>query len=102
MFYLTDGKGRHAVQCGPGKWVDGECDMPGTPPKITVGNLRPCKIAASARWNDENTFEMIWRYYETPHHDTVTCHFEGNNVTVRFRNSIPAHGETRPVLRGQA
>jgi CubicO group peptidase (beta-lactamase class C family) len=102
IFQLTDGDGLHAVHCGPGKWVDGECDMPGTPPKITVGSLRPCKIAASARWNDENTFEMIWRYYETPHHDTVTCHFEGNNVTVRFKNSIPAHGETRPVLLGRA
>jgi CubicO group peptidase (beta-lactamase class C family) len=101
IFYLTDGKGRYVVQCGLGKWVDGECNMPGTPPKITVGSLRPCKIAASARWNDENTFEMIWRYYETPHHDTVTCHFEGNNVTVQFKNSIPGHGETRPVLRGK-
>jgi len=45
---------------------------------------------------------MIWRYYETPHHDTVTCHFEGNNVTVEFMNSIPGHAETRPVLRGRA
>ena len=76
--------------------------MPGTPPALTVGNLRPCKIAASARWKDDNTFEMIWRYYETPHHDTVTCHFEGNTVTVQFLNSIPGHAETRPVLRGHA
>jgi hypothetical protein len=101
-FTLTDGKGEYAVQCGLGKWLDGECNMPGTPPKLTVGDLRPCKIAASARWKEDNTFEMIWRYYETPHHDTVTCHFEGNNVTIEFMNSVPGHKETRPVLRGQA
>jgi CubicO group peptidase (beta-lactamase class C family) len=103
-FTLTDGKGRYAVRCGLGQWVDGECNMPGTPPKITVGSLRPCKIAASASWKDENTLEMIWRYYETPHHDTVTCHFQDNSVTVGFMNSIPQpqHKETRPVLRGQA
>ncbi len=101
-FFLTDGNGQYAVHCGLGKWVDGECTMPGTPPKITVGDLRPCKIAASARWKDDNTLEMIWRYYETTHHDTVTCHFEGTNVTVQFLNSIPSHPETRPVLRGRA
>jgi CubicO group peptidase (beta-lactamase class C family) len=97
---LTDDKNRYAVRCGLGKWVDGECSLPGTPPKITVGDLRPCKIAAAGRWKDESTFEMIWRYYETPHHDTVTCHFEGNAVTMEFHNSIPGHAETRPVLRG--
>ncbi|MGP8200957.1 MAG: serine hydrolase domain-containing protein [Limisphaerales bacterium] len=103
-FYLTDGKGQYAVQCGLGKWVDGLCSIPGTPPKITVGNLLPCKLAASAAWKDENTLEMIWRYYETPHHDTVTCHFQGNTVSLEFMSSIPQpqHKETRLVLRGQA
>lgn len=101
-FTLTDGNGQNAVRCGLGQWVDGECNVPGTPPKITVGDLRPCKIAASACWKDDDTLEMIWRYYETPHHDTVTCHFKDSNVTVEFMNSIPGHKETRPVLRGQA
>jgi hypothetical protein len=101
-FTLTDGDGQYAVQCGRGKWVDGPCNLPGTPPKLTVGSLRPCKVAAVAAWQDENTLQMIWRYYETPHHDTVTCHFQGDSVTVEFLNSIPQHKETRPVLRGQA
>jgi len=101
-FYLTDGNGRYAVHCGLGKWVNGTCNVPGTPPKLSVGNLLPCKIAASAGWKDENTFEMIWRYYETPHHDTVTCHFQGNKVTVEFANNMHGQAPTRPVLRGQA
>jgi CubicO group peptidase (beta-lactamase class C family) len=101
ILLLTDARGQYAVQCGLGKWVDGECNMPGTPPKITVGDLRPCKIAAAAEWKDSNTFQMTWRYYETPHHDTVTCHFDGNNLTIQFQNSIPGHPETRPILRGR-
>jgi hypothetical protein len=98
---LTDAKGQYAVQCGLGRWWDGICNVPGTPPKLSVGNLLPCKIAASAAWRDENTFEMIWRYYETPHHDTITCHFEGNHVTVEFTNNMHGQAEARPVLRGQ-
>ena len=101
-FNLTDGQGQYAVQCGFGKWVDGECDMPGTPPKITVGELRPCKIAASAVWRDENRFDMIWRYYETPHNDTILCRFDGKSVRIDFLNSIPGHAETRAALIGHA
>jgi hypothetical protein len=79
--------------------------MPGTPPKITVKDLRPVRIAASGAWKEDNTFEMTWRYYETPHHDTVTSRFDGNKVRVEFMNSIteksPSHPETRPVLQGE-
>jgi CubicO group peptidase (beta-lactamase class C family) len=101
IFSLTDGNGQYAVECGMGSWRDGICNVPGTPPKITVGNLSPCKVAARALWKDENTLEMIWRYYEIVHHDTVACHFEGDNVTVQFKSSIPKYEETRPVLRGR-
>jgi hypothetical protein len=100
IFDLTDSNETHPIHCGLGKWVDGQCTVPGTPPKLTVGNLLPCKVAASAVWKDENTLEMVWRYYETPHHDTVTCRFEGHSVNVEFKGSVPGQKETRPVLRG--
>jgi len=105
-FTLTDTKGSHSIKCGLEKWVDGETDMPGTPPKLTTGSLGPeSKIAAGAAWKDDQTVEMTWRFFETPHHDTVTCHFDGDKVNVEFMNSItqksPGHPETRPVLRGQ-
>jgi CubicO group peptidase (beta-lactamase class C family) len=103
VFRLADDKGHYVVQCGMGKWVDGICNVPGTPPHISVGNLRPSKVAANARWKDADTLEMTWRYYETVHHDTVTCRFDGDTVTVTFLNSIPQpqHKENRPVLHGK-
>jgi CubicO group peptidase (beta-lactamase class C family) len=105
VFSLKDSHGDHSIRCGLEKWVDGQTDMPGTPPKITVGDLRPCKTAASGTWKDPNTFEMTWRYYETPHHDSVTCRFDGNHGTIEFMSSIAqnsqARHDARPVLRGQ-
>ncbi len=100
VFILTDDKGRHEVRCGMGRWIDGICTVPGTPPKLTVGSLLPCKVTASAAWKEDTKLEMIWRYYETPHHDTVTCHFDGQDLTVEFIGSVPGQKETRPVLRG--
>jgi CubicO group peptidase (beta-lactamase class C family) len=104
-FTLTDADKEYPVQCGTTTWVDGETNMPGTPPKITVGDLRPVKVAARGVWQDDNTWVMTWRYYETPHHDRVTCRFDGNNVKVEFLNSISeissSHKDSRPVLSGR-
>ncbi len=106
-FTLTDGRGRHSIVCGIERWVDGKSDMPGTPPKLSLGPLAPIqKVAASGTWLDARTFQMTWHFYETPHHDTVTCRFDGNRVHVEFLNSItekknPVHPETREPLNGE-
>jgi CubicO group peptidase (beta-lactamase class C family) len=88
IFHLTDEAGDHAIHCGAENWTDGITDMPGTPPKLTVGALRPVKIAASGAWKDAETFEMVWRYYETPHHHTVNCHFDNDRVQVELIGSF--------------
>ena len=84
--------------------------LPGTPPKLTSGgavkNEKKFKVAASGAWKDERTFEMTWRYYETPHHDSVTCQFEGDDrVRVSLRSSMvkmsPNGKDKRPVLEGR-
>jgi hypothetical protein len=107
LFTLKDQKGEYRIECGLEKWLEGRTSMPGTPPKLTSGDLGPSsRVAASGTWKDENTFEMTWRFHETPHHDTVTCHFEGNKVRIEFMNSVtrlaPARKETRPALEGLA
>lgn len=47
---------------------------------------------------------MSFRYYETPHHDTVTCRFDGSKVQISFMSSVAQMGPTpkdkRPVLQG--
>ena len=105
-FTLKDTQGEHPITCGVEKWEFGKTDMPGTPPKLSVGALGPIsKVMASGTWKDVNTFQMTWHFYETPHHDTVTCRFDGDKVKIEFLNSVteymPAHKEIRPVLLGQ-
>jgi len=105
-FTLNDAQGEYPIQCGLGKWAEGITNMPGMPPKLTVGDLRPCKVAASGAWRDENTFAMIWRFYETPHSENVTCRFDGDKVKVEFLGSITRISSPHPapnlVLEGVA
>ena len=104
-FSLKDNQGQYSVHCGLGRWLDGETAMPGTPPKLTQGKLPSVsKVAAAGAWKDERTFEMVWRYYETPHHDTVTCRFEDDKVRVEYLDSMtamnPGRKDKRPALEG--
>jgi len=105
-FEVEDSAGRYQVECGLDKWKDGTTAMPGTPPKLTRGKLPSVsKVAASGVWKDEHTFEMIWQFFETPHHDKVICSFAGQELRVEFLDSITAMSagkkDKRPVLVGQ-
>jgi len=90
------------------RWQRGETGLPGTPPRLISGGApKPgtkFKIATSGAWKD-NTFEMMLRYYETPHHDTVTCRFFADKVEIAFMNSItgmnPNAKDKRPILQGR-
>lgn len=100
----------HHVTCGFESWQRGEAAFPGTPPRLISGGMpkepAPAKIAASAAWADDSTLVMTWRYYETPHSDTVTCRFDGDRVTITFLNSItamnPKAQDARVPLQGRA
>jgi CubicO group peptidase (beta-lactamase class C family)/predicted glycoside hydrolase/deacetylase ChbG (UPF0249 family) len=62
--------------------------------------LPPFKISGSYAWKDEKTLELLVRYIESPHHETITCTFEGDYATVEFRNSFNAPTRSsRAVLR---
>ena len=99
---FKDTRAAHFIACGIERWQCGETALPGTPPRLISGGApKPgtkSRLAAGGVWKDENTFEMMWRYYETPHHDTVTCRFDGDKVVIEFVASIGA--KKRPVLQG--
>ena len=74
---------RVQLTCGIGRWSDGAVDMPGAPPEITelvgvdASAPRLAQVAAAGAWKTDDTFEMQWRYYETPHYDSVLCALRG-------------------------
>ncbi len=105
---FKDAQQTYPVLCGLSDWQRGETTLPGTPPRLISGGMpkrgTPAKVAARGAWKNDTTFEMAWRYYETPHHDTVTCQFDGDKVTVAFVNSIVQMRnakDSRPLLIGQ-
>jgi hypothetical protein len=74
---------------------------------VDASPRHPAKVAVAGAWKDAQTFEMQWRYYETPHFDIVTVHFIERRIEVTFQNSLTRmstalHVETRPVLKGIA
>jgi hypothetical protein len=76
---------------GAGKWEKGETTMRG--PYLVNGNhslagLPPFKIADDYTWTDDNTLKLVIRYIESPHTETMVCHFDGNNVTVDLKPSF--------------
>ncbi|MBI5818633.1 MAG: serine hydrolase [Verrucomicrobia bacterium] len=100
---FKDARASYPIACGIERWQRGETALPGTPPRLIHGGAsKPGtkhKLVASGTWKDENTFEMTWRYYETPHHDTVTCRFDGDKAAIEFVASIGS--KKRPVLCGK-
>ncbi len=100
---FKDARTSYPIACGIERWQRGETALPGTPPRLISGGMPKAgtrhKLVASGTWKDENTFEMMWRYYETPHHDTVICRFDCDKVVIEFLASIA--GRKRPVLKGK-
>ncbi|MBU6400590.1 MAG: beta-lactamase family protein [Verrucomicrobia bacterium] len=108
-FTANTARAAYPVECGIGTWQRGQTALPGTPPRLISGGApkpgTPARIAARGAWKDAHTFEMLWRYYETPHHDTVTCRFGDGGVQIAFVSSIAAMSspppDARPVLHGR-
>jgi hypothetical protein len=106
---LRDGAGEYPIRCGIERWRSGRTALPGTPPRLVSGGAPPrgtkSKVAASGTWKDDHTFEVTLRFYETPHHDTVTCRFDGDKLNVSFLSSIAGMSATprdkRPALAGR-
>ncbi len=105
---LRDAQREHVVTSGFGNWQRGETGLPGTPPRLISGGAAkpgtPFKIATSGAWTDEGTLELMLRYYETPHHDSLTCRFDGDRVQITFLNSLTkmrGGKDSRPVLQGR-
>lgn len=108
-FIMNDGQAEHKVICGLDAWVKGETLIPGAPLNFLFGsnlNSTRAKVAAVGIWTDDKTFVMTLQYFETPHSDNITCHFENDTIRIEFLNSMVHKSdrikELRPVLEGKA
>jgi CubicO group peptidase (beta-lactamase class C family) len=94
---------RYSLSFGSGQWIKGETAMLGPDllllAKAHFVGLPPSKIAGSYGWKNENTLELVLRYIESPHTETITCKFDKNKISVDFHYSnMPNYNQ--PELKG--
>ncbi len=93
----------YSISFGGGQWAKGETTLSG--PNLLTGavhhdvGLPAFQTAGSYHWVDENTLELVLRYIESPHTETMICHFDGNNIKIEDKNSFD-YGKKTVVLTG--
>jgi hypothetical protein len=93
----------YAFDFTAGKWQEGTTNKPG--PSLTAGAventsmLYPAKVEGSYTWADRNTLQLVLRYIESPHTEYITCHFDGNSLTLSNTASFE-YGTNKEVMKG--
>lgn len=88
-------KGPQTLTCGSGKWhTDGnEQDVSVSlfvlPERVKLTS----KTAASYTWRDDQTLLINLKFIENMHGDQWICQFEGDKLTVSFKNSLVQKGK---------
>lgn len=72
---------------------------------INPANIQfPSRIAGTATWLAPNKLQLRIKYVEAIHHDTITCVFEGDTLSIAMLNSITENTkratESRKPLTG--
>jgi len=89
---------------GSGKWESGETRRQGpyllAKAKATYVGLPSLKTAGSYTWKDDNTLGLTLHYVESPHTETIICHFDQNKISVDMLNSFD-YGSKKTTLKGE-
>jgi len=100
---IKDAKGEYSFPFGDGKWLRTSTTRLG--PNLTdyavnhfVG-MPAVMTAGSYHWKDENTLELVLRYIESPHTETLTCHFDGTTVSIDDEASYD-YGKKKLTIKG--
>ena len=93
----------HDIKFGAVRWNEGETTFKG--PSLVAAALNnhnglpPFKTAGEYNWRDDDRLEMVLRYIESPHTQTINCSFDGNKLSVEMKNSFSPN---TTVLTGEA
>lgn len=90
IFAANTHNDKHEICCGIENWVEGQTSVVGFPTSVT----------ASGSWTNDSSFQMTWRFIETPFYDTVTCSFEDNEITIRMSRNVSFGPTEFPEIKG--
>jgi hypothetical protein len=89
---------------GSGRWITGETSMRG--PNLLLNakahhtGLPADIVTGSFGWKDINTLELVLRYIESPHTETIDCKFDKDKISVGIHYSnMP--GNIQPEIKGK-
>jgi hypothetical protein len=93
----------YEITFASGEWRIGETNKPGPSlvenALINTSFLYPAKVAASYTWKDKNTLELVLRYIESPHSETMVCRFDHNKLEADLMKSLD-FGKQKVTLSG--
>jgi hypothetical protein len=103
MVTETTNKASYVITFGSGKWLTGTTNKPGPSlverARTNTSFLYPAQIAASYTWKDNNTLELVLRYIESPHSETLICRFDHNKLEADLMKSQD-YGKQKVTLTG--
>lgn len=89
---FTTDTAQHKISFALRKWQEGETTMRGpyleAAAKGNMEGLPPFKVAGEYNWRDENKLELVLRYIESPHSETMVCHFDEKKIHIEIRKSF--------------
>jgi len=60
------------------------------------------RVAGRYSWIDGNTLQLVLRYIESPHTQTVICHFDEKGLSAEISNSFDWGGKKLAITGQQA
>lgn len=94
---------RYDFSFGSEDWATGETKLLGPNllqlAKAHFAGLPPAKTAGSYGWKDDTILNLVLRFVESPHTETITCRFDKNVLSVGFRYSN-ATGNVQQEMKG--
>ncbi|WP_295801578.1 serine hydrolase [Mucilaginibacter sp.] len=102
---LKKDSANYVLNFGSGKWINGQTAMQG-PGLVTAARedfsfMAPYKIAGSFAWQDSQTLQIKLRYTESPHSETITFHFNQQQLDADVAYSFN-YGSNKIALHGEA
>lgn len=100
-FTLETKSGRHKIEFGLGRWVEGDSSMPGAGLHHGYEPHR-LRVVASGNWVQPDRLELVWQFVETSFRDTVTLDFAGDALVYGRSVNVNSGKLLRPAIRALA
>ncbi|HSU51249.1 MAG TPA: serine hydrolase [Segetibacter sp.] len=104
---VKTGNETYPLHFAANNWQAGETKLKGpylvSGAKNSQNGLPPFKVAGEYTWIDANTLELVLRYTESTHSQTMLGHFDGDNISVDVKRSFNTNARDAIVtLKGKA